>query len=133
MEAANMLFTKNQLITKAFNLIFVTGVHNDACKEWRRRSTANKTWINFRTHFTYAHEELMELQEAAQQAGYTANMNESANVQEQMIKALSQLYAATEEDRSTISNLSNTNTQLMECVANLTTKLNAKDEEIRAF
>eukprot|EP00957_Ditylum_brightwellii_P051327 3892084-Ditylum_brightwellii.AAC.1 len=80
MEAANTLFAKNQLITKAFNLIFVTGVHNEDCKEWRHRPAANKTWINFRMHFTDVHEELMELQEAAQQAGYTANMAESTNV-----------------------------------------------------
>eukprot|EP00957_Ditylum_brightwellii_P004608 350481-Ditylum_brightwellii.AAC.1 len=80
MEASNMPFTKNQLITKAFNLIFVTGVHNNACKEWRCRPAANNTWINFRMHFTDVHEELMELQEVAQQARYTSNMAESTNV-----------------------------------------------------
>eukprot|EP00957_Ditylum_brightwellii_P011772 888333-Ditylum_brightwellii.AAC.1 len=131
MEAANTLFTENQLITKASNLVFVAGVYNDACKEWRRKSAADKTWLNFCMHFTDAHEELMELQEAAQQAGYTTNMAEIIG-QEQTAEALSQLYAVTEEDRSTMSNLTNTNTQLTKCVANLTTKLNAKDEEIRA-
>eukprot|EP00957_Ditylum_brightwellii_P025761 1948427-Ditylum_brightwellii.AAC.1 len=75
----------------------------------------------------------MELQEAAQQAGYTANIAESTNVQEQTVEVLSQLYATTEEDRSTISNLSNVNTQLTECVANLTTKLNAKDKKIKSL
>eukprot|EP00957_Ditylum_brightwellii_P152025 11576350-Ditylum_brightwellii.AAC.1 len=76
MDAANTPFTENQLVTKVFNLIFVTGAHNDACKEWRRKAPADKKWINFCTHFTDAHEELMELQEAAQQASYTANMAE---------------------------------------------------------
>eukprot|EP00957_Ditylum_brightwellii_P065458 4966049-Ditylum_brightwellii.AAC.1 len=47
MDAVNAPFTKNQLVSKAFNLIFVTGVHNAACKEWRRKAPNDKTWINF--------------------------------------------------------------------------------------
>eukprot|EP00957_Ditylum_brightwellii_P119197 9092972-Ditylum_brightwellii.AAC.1 len=82
-------------------------------------------------HFTDVYEELMELQEVAQQAGYTANMAESTNVH--IIEALSQLYAATKEDRSIMSNITTTNNQLIECVDNLITKLNAKNEEIRAL
>eukprot|EP00957_Ditylum_brightwellii_P130538 9958058-Ditylum_brightwellii.AAC.1 len=74
MDAANAPFTKNQLVTKAFNLIFITGVHNNACKEWRCKASIGKTWTNFQTHFTDVHKNLMELQDAAQQAGYTANM-----------------------------------------------------------
>eukprot|EP00957_Ditylum_brightwellii_P104349 7947644-Ditylum_brightwellii.AAC.1 len=60
-------------------------------------------------------------------------MAKSTNVQEQTVEALLQLCAATKEERSTMSNLTNTNTQLTECVANLSTMLNAKDEEIRAL
>eukprot|EP00957_Ditylum_brightwellii_P100621 7669793-Ditylum_brightwellii.AAC.2 len=132
MDEANTPFTENQLVTRAFNLMFVTGVHNDACKEWRRKAPANKTWINVCTHFTDAHKELMELLEAVQQAGYTANMAE-VNIHKQMAEVLSQLYAATEEDRSTVTNQTTTNLKLMEQVANLTTKLSTKDEEIKAL
>eukprot|EP00957_Ditylum_brightwellii_P097226 7404930-Ditylum_brightwellii.AAC.1 len=74
----------------------------------------------------------MELQEAIQQAGYTASMAK-INVQEQTAEALLQLYATTYEDRSTMSNLTNTNTQLTEHIANLAPKLNAKDDKIRAL
>eukprot|EP00957_Ditylum_brightwellii_P210745 15365343-Ditylum_brightwellii.AAC.1 len=109
MDAANTQFTKNQQVTKAFSLIFVTGVHNGACKKWRRKAPTNDTWINFCTHFTNAHEEFMELPGKAQQVGYTANTAEN-NVQEQTAEALLQLYAATEEDRSTMSNHTTTNT-----------------------
>eukprot|EP00957_Ditylum_brightwellii_P024773 1871988-Ditylum_brightwellii.AAC.1 len=130
MDSTTTQFTENQLVTKAFNLIFVTGVHNDACKEWRRKAPTNKTWINFCTHFTDVHKELMELQEAVQQTRYTANMAE-INIQEQMTEALSHLYAAMEEDRSTMSNLTTTNLQLMEQVANITTKVSTKDKEIK--
>eukprot|EP00957_Ditylum_brightwellii_P050977 3866103-Ditylum_brightwellii.AAC.1 len=47
--------------------------------------------------------------------------------------ALSQLYAATEEDCMMVSNLTDTNQHLTEQVANLTTKLTMKDEEIKAM
>eukprot|EP00957_Ditylum_brightwellii_P166378 12665527-Ditylum_brightwellii.AAC.1 len=47
MDAANAPFIKNKLVTKAFNLIFITGVHNNACKEWRCKAPNEKTWINF--------------------------------------------------------------------------------------
>eukprot|EP00957_Ditylum_brightwellii_P036925 2795707-Ditylum_brightwellii.AAC.1 len=47
MDAANTPFTENQLITKAFNPFFVTGVHNDACKEWRRKAPADKRGLFF--------------------------------------------------------------------------------------
>eukprot|EP00957_Ditylum_brightwellii_P171989 13094313-Ditylum_brightwellii.AAC.1 len=75
----------------------------------------------------------MELQDAAQQTGYTANMVE-VNIQEQIVEALSQLYAATEEDsRSAMLNLMATNLNLTEQVANLITKLSAKDDKIKAL
>eukprot|EP00957_Ditylum_brightwellii_P062082 4711679-Ditylum_brightwellii.AAC.1 len=74
LDRVNGSFTDNQFINKAFSLIFVTGVHNKACKEWRHRPVAEKAWANFRQHFTNTHEELLELQKVAQQTRYTANM-----------------------------------------------------------
>eukprot|EP00957_Ditylum_brightwellii_P208464 15357588-Ditylum_brightwellii.AAC.1 len=76
MDATNTQFTENQLVTKVFNLIFVTGVPNDACNEWRRKAPANEAWIFFCTHFTDVHKEFMEVQEAAQQARDIVNMAE---------------------------------------------------------
>eukprot|EP00957_Ditylum_brightwellii_P116371 8876236-Ditylum_brightwellii.AAC.1 len=51
-----------QLINIGFDLVFHTAVHNDTCKEWLCRPPADKTWANFRTHFTEAHRYLHELQ-----------------------------------------------------------------------
>eukprot|EP00957_Ditylum_brightwellii_P046433 3524085-Ditylum_brightwellii.AAC.1 len=42
LDRVNGTFTDNQLINKAFNLIFVTGVHNKACKEWQHWPTVEK-------------------------------------------------------------------------------------------
>eukprot|EP00957_Ditylum_brightwellii_P121854 9292479-Ditylum_brightwellii.AAC.1 len=61
----------------------------------------------------------MELQEAAQQARYTANMAE-INVQEQTSEALLHLYAATEEVRSTMSNLITTNVHVIKEMLSVT-------------
>eukprot|EP00957_Ditylum_brightwellii_P143931 10967293-Ditylum_brightwellii.AAC.1 len=35
--AAGIPYSDIQLTTKAYNLIFKTGVHNDACHEWNCR------------------------------------------------------------------------------------------------
>eukprot|EP00957_Ditylum_brightwellii_P027488 2077963-Ditylum_brightwellii.AAC.1 len=32
--AAGVPYSENQLVTKAYDLIFKTGVHSDACQEW---------------------------------------------------------------------------------------------------
>eukprot|EP00957_Ditylum_brightwellii_P000581 45050-Ditylum_brightwellii.AAC.1 len=114
LDRVDRIFTDDHLINKAFNLIFITGVHNEACKEWRHQPVAGKTCANFRQHVTEAHEELFELQESAQQAGYTVNMTSTNDFHECTADALLQLFAAIEEDRMTVSNLADTNQQLME-------------------
>eukprot|EP00957_Ditylum_brightwellii_P143728 10950237-Ditylum_brightwellii.AAC.1 len=48
-------------------------VHNDTCKDWIHGPNADKTWANFRNHFTEAHQFFYELQQAAAQAGFAAN------------------------------------------------------------
>eukprot|EP00957_Ditylum_brightwellii_P108473 8273871-Ditylum_brightwellii.AAC.1 len=84
----------------SFNLIFVTGVHNEARKEWQRWPMVEKTWANFRQHFTKVHEELLEWQKAARQAWYTANMASTNDLHECTADALSQLFVAMEEDHT---------------------------------
>eukprot|EP00957_Ditylum_brightwellii_P196172 14946995-Ditylum_brightwellii.AAC.1 len=83
------------------------------------------------------------MQASASQASFSANnvyydpnMASQSNVptpsfiQSQTAKALAQLAAATEEDCSMFSNLTNTNSQLMEQVANITQQMSQKDSEI---
>eukprot|EP00957_Ditylum_brightwellii_P013480 1017195-Ditylum_brightwellii.AAC.1 len=60
--SAEIPYSKVQLINKAYDLIFKTGVHNDACKDWNQKPAADKTYANFQLHFTKAHRELHHLQ-----------------------------------------------------------------------
>eukprot|EP00957_Ditylum_brightwellii_P110568 8433474-Ditylum_brightwellii.AAC.1 len=83
------------------------------------------------------------MQVSAAQAGFSANnvyydqgttaastSPTSSYVQNQMAEALAQLVAATEEDHSMVSNLTDTNSHLMEQVANMTRQMTQKDSEI---
>eukprot|EP00957_Ditylum_brightwellii_P072114 5481668-Ditylum_brightwellii.AAC.1 len=44
--AAGLRFLDIQLATKAYNLIYKTGVHNDACKEWNCCLAVDRTYAN---------------------------------------------------------------------------------------
>eukprot|EP00957_Ditylum_brightwellii_P194433 14807868-Ditylum_brightwellii.AAC.1 len=72
--AAGVPYLENQLVTKTFNLIFKTGVHNDRCWEWNRCPVVDNTYANLLDHFTQACCELHQLQTAARNAGYSANL-----------------------------------------------------------
>jgi hypothetical protein len=126
-NANGTAYTEAQLISIAFSLIFTQGVLNDACRTWRRRPAGEHTWVNFIQHFTEAHQELTELQSAAQQGGFVANNVELDNTNQQMVQALEDLLQATTEDKMTVTNLTTANTNLTQQVANLTRNITRKD------
>eukprot|EP00957_Ditylum_brightwellii_P162679 12387906-Ditylum_brightwellii.AAC.2 len=103
--------------------------YSDVQLKWLHRPAADKTWENFCTHFTEAHQYLQELQANAPNIGYTAN-TVSENIQSQMAEAIAQVVAATEDDGSTVSNLSETISQLVNQVANMACQMDQKDEGI---
>eukprot|EP00957_Ditylum_brightwellii_P050539 3832978-Ditylum_brightwellii.AAC.1 len=98
--AGDNAYTDVQLINIAYNLIFSTGVHNDACKEWIRLTTARRTWATFKPHFTETHRLLHKMQTSAARAGYTANNMFVDEVNKQMTETLAQLAEATYSDRT---------------------------------
>eukprot|EP00957_Ditylum_brightwellii_P084603 6433607-Ditylum_brightwellii.AAC.1 len=63
--AGNNACTDTQLINIAYNLIFSTGAHNDACKEWLRLTPGTRTWATFKPHFTEVHHLLHKMQTSA--------------------------------------------------------------------
>eukprot|EP00957_Ditylum_brightwellii_P155627 11846311-Ditylum_brightwellii.AAC.1 len=71
--AGNNAYMNAQLTNKAYNLIFSTGIHNDACKKWLQIMPGTRTWATFKTHFTEAHCLLHQMQTSAAKVGYTAN------------------------------------------------------------
>ena len=72
---ANNPYSVEQVVTAAYNLVFKTGMFADDCKMWCRRDPADKTWPHFKTYFTVAHQELHELQQTYQGAGYHSDNN----------------------------------------------------------
>ena len=115
-------YTTPQIVSIAYNLVFNTNLFPDACREWRRRPIADHTWVNFKTTFTIAHQELRESQVTSEQAGYH-NANAAMEFQQDTAIALANLATATASDRSTVSNLSETNSNLTNDLALANTKL----------
>eukprot|EP00957_Ditylum_brightwellii_P013019 983374-Ditylum_brightwellii.AAC.2 len=132
-NANGTAYTQAQLISIAFSLVFSQGVLNDACGTWHRRPTAEHTWDNFIQHFTKAHQELTELQTAAQQGGFVANNVELDTTTEQTVQVLEDLLQDTTEDKMMVTNLSTTNTNLTQQVANSTRNITKKETELSAI
>eukprot|EP00957_Ditylum_brightwellii_P106318 8111121-Ditylum_brightwellii.AAC.1 len=68
MAAAEIPYSDMQLVTKTYDLIFKTHVHNNACQEWNRMPANCKTYANLQQHFIQAHRELHQLQNPTRQA-----------------------------------------------------------------
>lgn len=108
-KARNASYSKAQLVQAAYNTVFQTGMYNDACREWRRRPNAEKTWDNFKEHYETAQHELQESQLTTQGAGYHAN---SATHNDMNMDAYAYLTTTTVSEQSAISQLTSTNSQL---------------------
>ena len=115
-------YTTPQIVSIAYTLVFNTSLFPDACREWRRRPIADHTWVNFKTTFTIAHQELRESQVTSEQAGYH-NANAAMEFQQDTAIALANLATANASDRSTVSNLSETNSNITNDLALANTKL----------
>ena len=108
-------YTDIQIVTIAKNLIESTGFYTMDCREWNRTNKAQKTWVNFKLHFSRAFRENRDQSRQAQHAGYGhSNTQNSANAAmlEEMtqdhIHALVNLATATQLDRTTVANMSKT-------------------------
>jgi len=116
-DAATAPYMPEQILNNAYALMFQTGVYSKACKEWRCRLLAQKTWPLFQDHFVAAHEDLREAQATTQSAGYhEANTlfatDQNADFHQDTVDALANLAVATAADRSTIAALTATIQQL---------------------
>lgn len=60
-EAANCPYTQNQTINMGYIILRRTGQFTDSLKTWIRKAQNQKTWINFKVHFSTAQRELKQL------------------------------------------------------------------------
>jgi hypothetical protein len=104
------------IINVAYTLIFNTGLFPDACRAWKSRVIAGKTWAQFKIDFATAHREFRLTNQTAQQSEFhSANMMIEQGLPKSMndtAEAIAQLATATASDRSTVATLTTTNAKL---------------------
>ena len=98
-EAANIPKTSNQLISYGLDIVRATGEFENALITWFNRPTAQKTWDEFKTHFTQAHTELSRVRGSTMQGSvyHQANAtiaalgNEIASIRTEVIDSINSL------------------------------------------
>jgi hypothetical protein len=76
-EAGGVLIVHPQQINVGYAKIFVTGHFMSACRRWNEKQLAEKTWAQFKAHFSASHCQHKKMQgESAATAGYHST-NES--------------------------------------------------------
>ena len=105
-------YTDTQIVTIAKNLIESTDFYTMDFREWNRTENAQKTWVNFKVHFSRAFRENRDQSRQAQHAGYghsnTQNSASAAMLEEitqEHSHALANLATATQSDRTTVANI----------------------------
>ena len=70
---------------KAFNAISKAQCYPKGVREWRKKNTADKTWVNFKTHFTKEAKDYRKANAStARSTGYqTANATNQALLEAQ--------------------------------------------------
>jgi hypothetical protein len=109
-EAGGVLIGHPQQISVGYAQIFATGHFMSACRRWNEKHTIEKTWTQFKSHFTAAHRQHKQMQvESAVTASYhSANAAVTHNedqMDEATIGALTNLETATVADRGVVAAL----------------------------
>ena len=115
-------FTTVQVVSSAFYTIKASGLFNDDARDWSRMESSEKTWQNFKVHFTRAYNELKETQDTAKSTGYAANVTNTT------ASALNNLANAAVADRETMANLTATIHTLSQQLSDTNAKLNQEIE-----
>ena len=109
-------FSREQVVSSALYTIQKCGLMHDDVREWKRLPIAQKTWDQFKLHFSRAYNELKETMDTSRTAGY-ANNAETA-------QALNNLANATIADRESMANMTATINSLTQRLAETNAKLN---------
>jgi hypothetical protein len=103
-------FTATQIVQPAYHAVSKSGLYNDACKEWWRRSIANRTWPQFKTFFANEYNDLKE----QQKLNNNQNNFHGANNAMDLTTAIDSLAMAATSDRDVMTKLTLTNKQLVQ-------------------
>jgi hypothetical protein len=88
-----------------------------ACRRWNEKTLADKTWAQFKAHFSAARRQHKQMQgESAETAGYHSGNADVVQTEDQMaeatIGALANLTTATAADRGVVATLAEANARL---------------------
>jgi hypothetical protein len=116
-EAGGVLIGHPQQINVGYAKIFATGHFMSACRRWNGKPHAEKTWAQFKSHFSAAHRQHTHIQgESAAISGYHSASAAVGQTEDQMaeatIGALSNLATATAADRGVMAALAEANERL---------------------
>jgi hypothetical protein len=117
-EAGGVLIGHPQKITIGYAHIFATGNFMSACRRWNKKTLAEKTWAQFKTHFSTAHHQQKQMQgESAATSGYHYDNAAVGQTEEHMaeanIGALANLATETTSDCGVVATLTEANARLV--------------------
>jgi hypothetical protein len=110
----------------AYHAISKSGLYNDACKGWRRKPVANRTWVAFKSFFATEYNDLKE----QQKLNTNQNNFHGANSAIDLTTDIDYLAMAATTDREVMAQLTQTNQQLVETNKNLTEQLSQANAEV---
>ena len=137
-SAALAPYDPTQVVNTAYTLVFNAGVFQDSCREWRKFPQVQKTWPNFKIHFSEAHRDYVQLQNQAGGGQNPFHYNTANSVElmaateehnpepifsHETAEALANLASATASDRATVASLTTTNEKLTAQLGQLTNQL----------
>jgi hypothetical protein len=104
------------IINVAYTLVFNTGLFPDACRAWKSRAIAGKTWAQFNIDFATVHREFRLTNQTAKQSGFhSANMmieQKRDDSMQETAEAMAHLATATTSDRGMDAMITTTNAKL---------------------
>ena len=125
-----------QIFSMAYSNIGKCGLYQDDCRDWSRKPRSEKTWVKFKTHFALAFKETRGSSKTSRTEGYVAHVHAAqanaelfTKMQQDHTQALANLATVTQADRTSVTLLTKTNSELSSQVALLTTKLATKQAE----
>ena len=115
--AARSPYTEIQLINMGYNIINRSGMLKEGIKTWIRTPIAQKSWLNFKTHFNEALSEWREITDTSVQ---DSRFNHANFVQEVIDGLSDQLnIPAEDESEEAMQNMANAMTQNAQCIPTL--------------
>lgn len=132
--AGGQPISNEQSINTAYLLIFATGHFSEECKQWNAKQPAQKTWPNFKRHFSKAYKDLKAMHKLQTSLGTGVQFGANSIIpapsdtaatayHRETTEALYSLANATQADRATVAQLTTANATLTTQVTSLQTML----------